>query len=162
MRLLKRLANWLRRRGWLAKKYDTKGMLKDNPVSFGEKISCSHGVTEMEVEYIVLGRPLSLMSSPMCNACTTQYLNRFCTLCATCLEPILPATAVGLAWQGAQHRFTHLTFGCCETAGLYCGFWGEGRLFSLHEINPQKYAKGATTAIGQAFSSGSVVSDVIP
>ncbi len=162
MKLLWRLTNWMQKRGWLAKRYDASGIDKEKLVSPGEKILCTHGKMEMGAEYIVLGRKIGLMHSPMCHFCTTQYLNRFSTLCATCLEPILPGTHVGLAWTGALHPFTHLTFGCCETAGLYCGLWGEGRLVTLAEINPQKYDKGATTVLGQVFSSGKAVTDVLP
>ncbi len=112
MKLFRGIAEWLRKRGFLAKKYAT---------SIGE---CEQGLN---------------------------------TFCASCKRLITPGMPVGQAWSGAPYPFTHMTFECCESGGLYCGQWGEGRLRTLHEIDPENYPEGTATVVGHILNTGNTV-----
>ena len=157
MKLSQTMTEWLRKRGWLAKQYGYQSTRQDDGASPTEKLVCAHGKTKHNIKVWVLGVECEFEKSPMCPTCTEQYLNKFSTLCASCKRPIFPGTPVGQAWHGAPHPFTHLTFQCCDTGGLYCGRWGEGHLVSLHELNPEKYPAGTPSVVGHAFSTGGVV-----
>ena len=140
MKLLKTMTEWLRKRGWLAKQYGYQSTSRqDDGASSTGKFICAHDKTKRNIKVKVLGIECEFEKLPMCPTCTEQYLNKFSTFCASCKWPIFPGRPVGQAWHGAPYPFTHLTFRCCDTGGLYCGQWGEGRLISLHELNPEKY-----------------------
>ena len=87
----------------------------------------------------------------------STYKPGYATTCASCKQPIYPGTPVGQAWMGAPHPFTHLTFECCESGGLYCGVWGGGRLKTLHEIHPEKYPEGTANVTQHILTSGRTV-----
>ena len=122
-----------------------------------EEFVCTHKKTEDKIMVVVLGVECEFEESPMCPVCAEQYLNKFSTLCASCERPIFPGTPVGQAWEGAPHPYTHLRPGCCETGALYCGKWDDGRLITLHELNPEKYPAGTPTVVGHAFNTGGTV-----
>ena len=140
MKLFQRMAEWLRRRSYRPAKQDDGA----SPI---EKSACAHGKTDHPLVVTVLGIKCELERSPMCPACTEQYFNKFSILCASCHQPIFPGTPVGVAWVGAPHPFTHLTFDCCESGGLFCGRWGEGRLLTLHEIDPEHFPADTASAV---------------
>jgi len=97
----------------------------------------------------------------MCPSCAKEYFEKHSTSCASCKDPIVPSEAVGRAPIGAEHPFTHLTFECCPSGGLYCGVWGESRLVTLHELKPDKYPEETCSAIGHALKSGEPVIESI-
>jgi hypothetical protein len=105
----------------------------------GEKRQCGHGrfIKSSVHKVTVLGIECSVASSDCSKLCAEEYLNKFSTLCAECEEPILPGDPVGQAWEDASHPYTHMR--CAQSAALFCGKWGEGRLISLHEMNPARY-----------------------
>jgi hypothetical protein len=94
---------------------------------------CPHGVVNYCFKITVFGAECSLDSSPMCEFCTGEYLNRYASLCADCGGLIFPGDPVGQAWNNAAHPYTHFTPECCEARELYAGKWGEGRLIETHE-----------------------------
>lgn len=157
MKFFQNPAEWLRERGWLPKQYGYQPTGQHEGANPTEKFVCTHGKTRHNFKVVVLGVECELEKSPMCPSCTEQYLNKFSTLCASCGRPIFPGTPVGQAWHGAPHPFTHLAFGCCDSGGLYCGQWGEGRLLTLHELNPEKYPAGTSSVVGHAFNTGGMV-----
>lgn len=79
------------------------------------------------------------------------------TYCAACGRPIFPGMPVGQAWEEAQFPYTHLTFECCDAGALYCGRWGEGRLITLHELDPKKYPPDTTSLADHALKTGGIV-----
>jgi hypothetical protein len=161
MKLFQTMAEWLRKRGWLAKQYGYQSTRQEDDTSQTEKFVCAHGKTKHNFKVMVLGIECEFKKSPMCPPCTEQYLNKVSTLCASCKRPIFPGTPVGQVWHGAPHSFTHLTFECCDTGGLYCGQWGEGRLLTLHELNPEKYPAGTSSVIDHAVNTrGMVIENV--
>ncbi len=157
MKLFQTLMEWLRKRGWLAKQYSQQPTSQSDGAGSSEKFVCIHGKTEYNLKVTVLGVECEFEKLPMCPSCTEQYLNKFSTLCASCKRPIFPGTPVGQAWRGAPHPFTHLTFGCCASGALHCGRWDEGRLITLHELNPEKYPAGTLSVVGHAFNTGRMV-----
>lgn len=50
-----------------------------------------------------------------------------CTRCATCGGWIYPGMSICAAPVGAQYEYTHATFDCSPTAGLWSGWWGKGK-----------------------------------
>ncbi len=160
MKPFQMIAEWLRKHGWLTKQYSHQPIVEENkgqarvekPSAVGP--TCPHGKTEGTLEIIILGVKCNLITgSPMCPVCTEQYLNKFSTLCAACGRPIFPGDPVGLAWDGAPHPFTHLYYHCCDSGGLYCGVWGEGRLITLHELKPEKYPPGTASIVSHILQT---------
>lgn len=121
------------------------------------KRACNHGGPRRNLKMTILDVECEIEKSGMCGACTETYLNTVCTLCASCGRPIFPGDPVGQAWVDAPHPHTHLTFDCCDTGGLYCGQWGEGRLITLHELDPKKYPAGASSMMDAAMQTGKPV-----
>lgn len=159
MKFFQRVLDWIRNRSGSEKRYSHQpaGQTGVDAGGPSEKFVCEHGATERNLKVTVLGVECEFPRSPMCPSCTGEYLNKFSTLCASCERPILPGTPVGQAWNGAPHPCTHLAFECCDSGGLYCGRWGEGRLITLHELNPDKYPEGTTTVLAHTFNTGGVV-----
>lgn len=157
MQFFQTLVEWLRKRGWLAKRYGYQPSGQNDGASSSEKFVCTHGKTKRSLKVTVLGVECEFKGSPMCPPCTEQYLNRFSVLCASCKRPIFPGEPVGQAWHDAPHPFTHLTLGCCDSGGFYCGRWGEGRLLTLHELNPEQYPEGTPSVVAHVFNTGTVV-----
>jgi hypothetical protein len=115
--------------------------------------SCSHEPKAMGRRTIIVhGHDLSLeQTNPeLCLECLTDYFHQACAICAACLKLIHPGTKVGLAWVGAPHAYTHLTYECCETGALYCGSWRDG------------YLQKQETPLAQAIRTGQVVFGQIP
>lgn len=160
MQLFRKLWDWLRKRGVRENEkqysHEQSGQTAAG-AGASEKFVCEHGATERNLKVTVLGVECEFPRSPMCPSCTGEYLNKFCTLCASCERPIFPGMPVGQAWTGAPHPCTHLGFDCCESGGLYCGRWGEGRLITLHELNPDKYPDGTATVLAHTFNTGGMV-----
>lgn len=117
------------------------------------RFGCGHK-GHLPFKVTVQGVKCELSEATLCKACAEPYLNKACTLCASCGRPIFPGEPVGVAWDGATHPYTHLTFKCCASGGLYCGRWGEGRLVSLHDIDPERYPTGTGSIVGMVFSTG--------
>lgn len=100
---------------------------------FCEHCFCEHDSKPHDFDVVVLGSICRINSSTMCETCTSKYLNRFSTICASCKRPIFPGTHVARS-KVAEHEFTHLSFDCCQSGALYCGKW-VGRLITLDELN---------------------------
>lgn len=160
MRLFQAIAEWLRGRGLLSKKYPRESIVHSNGDSAKKEAQreirvCTHErANPNRIVVAVFGVTCDFVNAPMCAACTEPYLNEMSTRCAVCKKPIFPGSPVGAAWEGAFHPFTHLTFDCCESAGLYCGRWGEGRFISLHELDPEKYPEGTSTVVDHVLKTG--------
>jgi hypothetical protein len=118
---------------------------------------CPHERSKRPIMVRVRGCDIACPEPPLCAECLTAYLEKYSQTCASCSGPILPGMPVGQAWGGAKHPFTHLMDGCCESGGLYCGRWGQGRLVTLHELNPEKYPPGTVTVMAHAFKTGGMV-----
>lgn len=158
MKFFQTIKERLCERGLVTKQYGYQPTIQENDdTSPTEKFACTHSKTGHILKVTVLGVECEFEKSPMCQVCAEQYLNKFSTLCASCKRPIFPGTSVGQAWKGASHPFTHLNFDCCATGTLYCGVWGDGRLITLHELNPEKYPEGTPTVVGHAFNTGEMV-----
>jgi hypothetical protein len=118
---------------------------------------CTHGAVTTLTTIKVLGHDLEFAEMPMCVACSTDYLNKVSTLCGVCEEPIIPGMRVGIAHDGAKHPYTHLNMGCCVSGALFCGAWGEGRLVSLHELNPEQFPDDTSCVAEHALKTGGPV-----
>jgi hypothetical protein len=119
---------------------------------------CGHDWVRGEVTVIVRGLEVGLTDKiPVCPDCFRSWLEKYATGCASCDNPILPGMPVGQGWVGAKHPYTHLTMGCCDSGGLYCGMWGQGRLITLHELDPEKFPKGSSNAMDAVMKSGKPV-----
>ncbi len=121
---------------------------------------CPHGPTKGVVALVIHGKPFEIDSPPMCKECSEKYLNANATKCAVCKMPIFPGDAVGDPSGSILtigKKFVHLTHGCCEDGGYFCGYWGEGRLVRLHEVDPKQFPEGTTTVMAHAFTSGETV-----
>lgn len=96
---------------------------------------CSHGAVRRPFHITVLGVPCELLRSPLCAACTAEYLNRYAIICPGCGEPILPGDRVAREQDdGGDDQLTHLLFGCCGMSSCYVGMWGEGVLISAKDV----------------------------
>jgi hypothetical protein len=157
MKIVGRVSNFLRKLGILPKDYNYKesrpergGLLKGP--------SCDHKRVRGDFTITVLGVECRFKKGlPTCATCSVEYLNKHSTICASCSEPIFPGNAVGVAWRGADHPYTHLTFECCDTGALYCGYWGEGELITLHQLDPKKYPEGTSSVVSHAMNTGQMV-----
>lgn len=108
---------------------------------------CPHPCSRGRIKIQVLGHEME-MHSRMCPACSEVYLNKHATLCGTCEEPICPGMSVGKAEVGSSYPYAHLTPECSDSAANWCGYWGEGRLVTLHEIDPKSFpVPGVTTPV---------------
>lgn len=139
--------------------YHTRKLAGSTDVEI-EKIVCEHD-KPAEIEVTVLGVVCNIPEPPMCASCAERYLNQACTLCASCGNPIFPGNPVGQAWQGAPHPYTHLTFDCCATGALYCGRWGEGKLITLHELEPDKYPDGSSSVMNVVLETGKPITQTL-
>lgn len=126
-------------------------------------VSCAHPKPTSPDVLVVFGTPVGRIGpdAPLCTACMQAWLERHSTRCASCGGPICPGMPVGQAWVGAPHPHTHMTFACTESGGLWCGRWGKGRLISLHEIDPGKYAPGTANAMAHVLKTGQMSVDDI-
>lgn len=93
---------------------------EDCPICHRRKSPTNFKVMVSGVEYDLY--------STYCPECTTDFLNKYSTICAVCGRPILPGEGVARSTIGASQPFIHLTFDCCPSGGLYCGHWGKGKL----------------------------------
>ncbi len=119
--------------------------------------ACPHGAAKHRFTVLVFGMERSVDKSPMCEFCTGEYLNRYATLCGECERIIFPGDSVAQACMGASHPYTHLTTECCPSGALWCGTWGEGRLITLHEIDPEEFPHGTGSAMGHVMASGKML-----
>lgn len=127
---------------------------KPERFDFGE-FPCGHDWPKGDAIVKVYGHEVGVTDKiPVCPACFEAWLTKYATRCASCEYPILPGMPVGQGWVGAKHPYTHLTMGCCDSGGLYCGMWGQGRLITLHELDPEKFPKGATNAMDAVLKTG--------
>lgn len=164
MKLFHMIAEWLRKRGLLAKRHVNVG--KEDRAHFvgsTDDVACVHGGTKDPFMIEVLGFECYFdRGGPMCPDCTQMYLNEYSTLCASCKHPIFPTMPVAIAWSGAQYPFTHLDMECCISFGLHCGVWGNGVLIPLHELYPEKYPPGTSSVISHVFNTGESVIHGVP
>ncbi len=147
-----RIVQWFRRR--------RHGNLRVVRLGEGEKkeaFTCSHGAAKRPFKVLVFGAEIMLDKAPMCEACAGEYLNRYATLCGSCEKVIFPGEPVGQAYIGAPYPLTHLTMECCPSGALYCGKWGEGRLITLHELDPEQFPEGAASAMSHVMSTGRII-----
>ncbi|MEY4744972.1 MAG: hypothetical protein RL272_917 [Candidatus Parcubacteria bacterium] len=119
-------------------------------------IRCGHPLPSAAATVTVFGTPVGTLGpdAPICAACMQTWLERHSTRCASCGGPICPGMPVGQAWVGAPYQHTHMNFDCTESGGLWCGRWGRGRLVTLHEIDPEKYAPGTANAMAHVLRTG--------
>ena len=118
---------------------------------------CPNSIVKDKFKVMVKGHKIEIEDSLLCFSCAEKHLNKYSTFCASCEKPIIPGTKVAEAWIGAKYAFTHLTFNCCLAGALYCGEWGEGRIITLHELNPDKYPPGTSSAIAHAINAKQTV-----
>ncbi len=148
---------FLRRNGVLPRSYSARPRTEiASPVAtfdFGE-FPCGHDRRGEPATVAVRGTVVAARHERLCAACLSAWLERYSTTCASCGGPILPGEPVGQAWVGARHPHTHLTTDCCETGGLYCGRWGQGRLVTLHELEPEAYPAGTPSVVAGIFAGG--------
>ncbi len=116
---------------------------------------CDHPKATTPELLVVFGTTVGRIgpASPLCTACLQAWLERHSTRCASCDGPICPGMPVAQAWIGAPHPYTHMNFICTETAGLWCGRWGRGRLITLHETEPGTYASGTANAMAHELKA---------
>jgi hypothetical protein len=111
---------------------------------FGKKptlvVNCAHPKTTQKFDVVIFGKKIEgFKSDHYCPECLQKHLNAVSTVCAKCREPIIPGTRVARAWSGAPYPYTCLGWDCCESGALYVGIWGEGKLITLHDLDPKKY-----------------------
>jgi hypothetical protein len=102
----------------------------------------------------VRGKSIGVAAADVCPNCLEAFFAAHATTCAACDGPILPGMPVGQAWVGAPHPFTHLDFECTASGGLYCGVWGQGRLITLHELEPDTYPPGTPNVMAHVMATG--------
>lgn len=130
--------DFLRRNGLVKKEYKTIISLPDPPKE--KRLVCNHTPLNEWAIIGIFGQVCEVEKSSMCFSCTEKYFNTFSTICAACGIYITPNSLVAQAWDGSKYPFTHLDSGCCDNlVNLFCGKWGEGRLITLHEINPEDF-----------------------
>jgi hypothetical protein len=115
---------------------------------------CGHDKPDGPSIVEVYGVKIAVEAAPVCPDCVEEYLNRYSTRCASCRQPILPGMPVGQAWKGSPFPHTHMTFECTESGGLYCGRWGQGRLVTLHELDPAQFPPGTPNVMTHVYRSG--------
>lgn len=89
---------------------------------------CGHERARRSFKILVRHTIITVDRTPYCPACTCNYLERFSTLCAVCLQPILPGESVARGPSTATHPYTHIGKRCCDSLALHCGTWNEGAL----------------------------------
>ena len=101
-----------------------------------------------DYEVTVLGQPVTVGHPDLCKECIEKSLNVFATRCDCCGEPILPGMPVAVSCQKPEYSkgfpYTCMGWDCCVCGIAYCGVWGMGRLVTLNELNPEKYAPGCS------------------
>jgi hypothetical protein len=125
-----------------------------------EPVACPHEKATKSFEIIVLGSKFSIEPpAPHCPECAEKYLNETSTLCGQCQEPIVPGTPVAqnATDTAKKNPYTHMYRSCCPSGGLFCGLWGNGRLISLHELDPNKYGRATATVAEQVLRTGKMV-----
>lgn len=115
---------------------------------------CDHDKSSSPSIVEVHGMKVGVEVAEICSGCIEKFLNRYSTRCASCNGPILPGMPVGQAWTGAKHPHTHMSFDCTESGGLYCGRWGQGRLITLHELEPDTFAPGTSHVMAHVLKTG--------
>lgn len=110
----------------------------------------------LNYDVLVLGEVVKVGHPELCRECIEKSLNEFSTKCDACGCVIMPGMAVAVSCQKKEfskgYPYTCMGWDCC--IGLaYCGVWGMGRLVTLHELNPDKYAAGCAH-IGDAVING--------
>ncbi len=134
----------------------TLGSLENGP-DYSE-FPCDHAkATEPSLSVTVFGCQVKLDNmdeAPLCGACMEAWLNKYAARCACCEGPIFPGDYVAQAMNDSKQPFTHLSSDCCPSGGLFCGMWGQGRLFTLHELDPGKFPEGSRTMVEAAVKSG--------
>lgn len=101
---------------------------------------CTHGNEPGPFVIEVLGFDLELKHSSICRNCTRTYLNENSRFCIACERPIFPNSEVG---RTECETILHLE--CCPSKSCFCGIWDDGRLKTLHELQPNLFAKGTGT-----------------
>ncbi|HTK04824.1 MAG TPA: hypothetical protein VL500_04520 [Candidatus Eisenbacteria bacterium] len=115
---------------------------------------CGHEKPDGPSIVEVYGVKIAVEAATVCPDCIEEYLNRYSTRCASCRQPILPGMPVGQAWKGSPFPHTHMTMECTESGGLYCGRWGQGRLVTLHELEPDKFPPGTPNVVAHVYKTG--------
>ena len=115
--------------------------------------TCGKPLAEGNLNVTVLGHEMTFTDPPSCPSCATAYLNKHSTICGVCEKPIIPGEAVAVAINGSRYLYTHLTFQCCPSVGLWCGSWGESRLKTLHEVDPEHFSENTELTIEHTTSN---------
>ena len=115
---------------------------------------CGHDKPDGPSIVEVMGVKVAIEAAPICPDCIEEYLNRHSTRCASCRQPILPGMPVGQAWDGAPFPHTHMAFDCTESGGLYCGRWGQGKLITLHQLDPAQFPPGTPNLMTHVMRTG--------
>lgn len=144
----------LRLRRYAAVSREESPTTAKDPYDFSE-FPCGHDRPKGDATVKVFGREVGITDKvPLCPPCFETWLNKYATRCASCEEPILPGMPVGQGWIGAKHPYTHMNMECCASGGLFCGMWGQGKLITLHELDPEKYPPGSGNAMDAVMKSG--------
>jgi len=105
----------------------------------------------------VLGIETKAGHPHMCRECVEKSLNQFSTICDACGCVIMPGMAVAISCRKPEfskgHKYTCMGWDCCFSGIAYCGVWGMGRLVTLNELSPEKYAPGCAH-LGDAVING--------
>lgn len=123
---------------------------------------CPHAKPDKAFAVNIGGRKFQIRPDSICPDCVQPYFNSVGTTCAACLGMILPGEPVAKAWVGAKYPYTCMGWDCCESGVLYCGQWGEGKLITLHELDPEKYPAGTSSVVSHVMNSGQVVTENFP
>jgi len=116
---------------------------------FGE-FNCTHPRRPGKFTTVVLSRAVTMVmpaSIPLCRECFTGYLNKYATICGACGGLIFPGEMVAeRPVEGNPNAIVHRVKKCCFYADNWCGMWGQGRLISLHELQPETFPSGSRRA----------------
>ena len=114
------------------------------------EFNCSHTRRPGQFTTTVLMRTTTIVmpdSIPLCRKCFTAYLNKYSTLCGACGELIFPGEHVAeRPVKGNPNAIVHRVKKCCLYEDNWCGTWGQGRLISLHELQPELFPEGSRRA----------------
>jgi hypothetical protein len=108
---------------------------------------CPHEKQEGLIFVKVLGHSVEIKDSPYCKECIEKFLNENSTICTHCEKPIYPGEPVGASGI-KKNLYTHLTFKCCRSGGLWCGTWGLGKLIKIEETHDMKESGETSGGIG--------------
>lgn len=129
-----------------AKKKNKKRLSIEKYPEIFPKNYCPHEKQKGLMLVKVLEDSIELKDFPYCKECAEKFLNEYSTVCNVCKKPIFPGQSVGISGD-KEHPYTHLTFSCCPSGGLWCGMWGMGELLGIDKTHEKKDLGKSNTGI---------------